>query len=106
MLLGLVDTQSAPFRLARWTYCSSLVSMLSILVQLSCPLLSILSSFQRHLQQPHQQRQQVLGRGCPGTWGGPSMRPDCLFLISTPLRLWGMRISEILKTGYTVMVLR
>lgn len=42
-------------------------------------------SYHRHLQQPHQQRQQVLGRGCPGAWGGASICAACLFLISTPL---------------------
>lgn len=51
-------------------------------------------SHQRHLQQPHQQRQQVLGRGCPGAWGGASMCAACLFLISTPLTLRGCTTGE------------
>lgn len=52
------------------------------------------SLYQRHLQQPHQQRQQVLGRGCPGAWGGASMCAACLFLISTPLTLQGCVTRE------------
>lgn len=49
--------------------------------------------YQRHLQQPHQHRQQVLDRGCPGAWGGASMCAACLFLISTPLTLRGFAIN-------------
>ncbi len=64
---------------------SSVASMLFIFVQvcLSEPLL--LSSFQRHLQHPHQHRKQV-GFGWPGSWGGPS-RPWCLFHISEECKL-------------------
>ena len=46
-------------------------------------------TYQRHLQQPHQHMQQLLGRGWPGAWGRPSMCGCCRFLMSTPLKLQG-----------------